>query len=149
MEELTTLVQEFEACQVEFQEKAKRLLETGFKTIFEKVPDLEAIRWNQYTPYFNDGDSCEFGVCEPEFKLKNAEGDSDDFDSLWGLTHSLRSADGKYDDKAEHPLSTILESVTALICCPAMEEPLKNIFGDHKEVTVTRTGTEIEDYEHE
>ena len=31
-------------------------------SIFEKSKVIESISWTQYTPYFNDGDSCEFRV---------------------------------------------------------------------------------------
>jgi hypothetical protein len=30
--------------------------------LFEQFPTLEFIRWNQYTPFFNDGDPCTFSV---------------------------------------------------------------------------------------
>lgn len=44
-------------------------LKEYFTEIFENYPDLLAVRWAQYTPYFNDGDPCEFGVNEPYFKI--------------------------------------------------------------------------------
>ena len=32
--------------------------------LFDKHPLLESFSWTQYTPYFNDGDTCSFGVNE-------------------------------------------------------------------------------------
>ncbi|MBM4707887.1 hypothetical protein GS982_01575 [Rhodococcus hoagii] len=32
-------------------------------------PEVEAVRWEQYTPYFNDGDACEFGIREVRIKF--------------------------------------------------------------------------------
>ena len=32
------------------------------KEFFDENPELESFGWNQYTPYFNDGDTCEFSA---------------------------------------------------------------------------------------
>ena len=32
------------------------------KEIFTKYPELESFGWSQYTPYFNDGDTCVFSA---------------------------------------------------------------------------------------
>ena len=32
------------------------------KEIFTKYPELESFGWSQYTPYFNDGDTCIFSA---------------------------------------------------------------------------------------
>jgi hypothetical protein len=48
------------------------------------VDGVEAIRWHQYTPYFNDGEPCEFSVGEAtvnldeKFGANEAEGDYED-----------------------------------------------------------------------
>ena len=43
------------------------------------MPALKAIRWNQYTPYFNDGDPCTFSVGEVMFLVDGAaEDDGED-----------------------------------------------------------------------
>ena len=34
-----------------------------------EFPEVEAVRWTQYSPYFNDGDVCEFGVNDPHIKF--------------------------------------------------------------------------------
>ncbi|AKF13653.1 hypothetical protein PHIN3_390 [Sinorhizobium phage phiN3] len=51
------------------QEAAKResqaIITSIFKEFFEKHGEhVYAIHWTQYTPYFNDGEECEFGVNE-------------------------------------------------------------------------------------
>jgi len=33
------------------------------------LPGVDAVQWEQYTPYFNDGDVCVFSVHEPEFRM--------------------------------------------------------------------------------
>ena len=44
--------------------KFKNALELFSKDFFKLVPLVKRIEWTQYTPYFNDGDSCEFSVNE-------------------------------------------------------------------------------------
>ena len=53
------------------RENGKRLVEDSFKLLFENYPDVEAVRWTQYTPYFNDGDTCTFSVHDGYVKLKD------------------------------------------------------------------------------
>lgn len=42
---------------------------------FEECPKVQAVVWSQYTPYFNDGDECVFGVNDPCFVTKNFDRD--------------------------------------------------------------------------
>lgn len=45
------------------------------------VKGIKAVRWHQYTPFFNDGDTCEFGVNEASVKLSKRFGvDEEDGD---------------------------------------------------------------------
>lgn len=32
------------------------------RELFEKIPLIKSFSWTQYTPYFNDGDTCEFSA---------------------------------------------------------------------------------------
>ena len=57
-------------------EKGKALLSEALKAIFEEYPQIESISWTQYTPYFNDGDSCEFSVNTWDIELNEEEDDT-------------------------------------------------------------------------
>jgi hypothetical protein len=39
------------------------------KDLMAQNPLIEGVRWTQYTPHFNDGEECIFGVNNPEFKF--------------------------------------------------------------------------------
>lgn len=60
-----------------------------FKFIEEKVKDIPnflRLQWIQYTPHFNDGDACEFSVCDPEIFLLDPDEDaSDGYEDLEGI----------------------------------------------------------------
>jgi hypothetical protein len=122
-----------------FDEKRKQLCEELqkqfpdlFKDFFAKHEWVEKFQWRQYTPYFNDGDECVFGV-------------SNDYSSLEinGVDYYDDSVYGIEDKKAVYAeLSDILQSVP--------DEFYKDLFGDHMEITVNRDGTiEKEEYEHD
>jgi len=64
----------------EMQTEGKKALKLALKEFFSAFPMVEAIRWNQYTPYFNDGDACVFGVYEASIKLTDVDTDKVDLD---------------------------------------------------------------------
>lgn len=116
-----------------FAEKKKALsdeLKKDFpailKPLFDKYPSVEKIRWTQYTPYFNDGDECTFSA------------------NVWDIAIN----DDEMYEGAEENSQPADEFSAALKEIPS--EMLKDIFGDHVEVTIKRDGTiETEEYEHD
>ena len=96
-----------------------------FKEFFEQFPEVDKIQWTQYTPYFNDGDACTFGVNKPDFIL-----DDGNVVSSW------------YGDGKKY----VTDSLRALF---GFELLMESVFGDHVEVTVTRQGIEIDEYDHD
>lgn len=50
-----------------YNEIARESFKDVYKTFFELCPDVQAVVWTQYTPYFNDGDECVFNVNQASF----------------------------------------------------------------------------------
>lgn len=100
-----------------------------FAPLFEQFPEVTTVKWRQYTPYFNDGDECVFGI-------------QNDYDSL-----EINNVDywDKQDADSEEPykaFADILQSVP--------EEFYKDLFGDHVEVTIHKDLTiTTEEYQHD
>ena len=97
----------------------------NLKDVFEKYPQLKKVYWHAYTPYFNDGEECTFssGHDDPEFE---AEGVQYDDPTYKNIRADLKSFLVQFDD-----------------------DLMKNLFGDHVEIVVTKEGIEISEYEHE
>jgi hypothetical protein len=78
--EYQTLQQRINALNEEMKEKSKILMKQEFSDFFEKYGDIVSkIFWTQYTPYFNDGESCEFSVHEIYLSfIGDDENDDDD-----------------------------------------------------------------------
>ena len=53
--------------------KFNSVVGTLIKEFLEKHEDVKAVSWAQYTPYFNDGDSCTFNNSEPELLYLDEE----------------------------------------------------------------------------
>lgn len=53
---------EIENLKEKYQETMKKEFKSIVDEFFKAVPDVKCVCWTQYTPYFNDGDTCEFNV---------------------------------------------------------------------------------------
>ena len=59
--------EEIKALRAEVEELSKESFKEGFQALFEKHDELVGATWAQYTPYFNDGDECIFGLGDVYF----------------------------------------------------------------------------------
>lgn len=64
------LMAKIDALRAEAKDKASAILQDGTREYFAKYGNLvEQIFWNQYTPWFNDGETCEFSAGDPMLVL--------------------------------------------------------------------------------
>lgn len=141
LEELKALKKQYQDALSSF---GKEALAGIFKPLFDEHPTLTAIRWTQYTPFFNDGETCTFGVNDFYYKVGPATGDSDDED------------DGDSGFQYYSPYSTDPDAVKQAamkagheVARTIPDDLMQVVFGDHVKVTATRDGFEVEEYEHE
>lgn len=127
-----------------------------------KLDHVESVKWRQYTPYFNDGDPCVFGVYGPEVLLDIMEEDDEEGDygdnylgtyELWkygeGSDWETRSANKVYtyrgiDTKAIYDAMHNLDRAI-----PHHVVVLKKKFGDPAEVVFNENGFNVEFYNHD
>jgi hypothetical protein len=137
---LQELSQALQQSQNKFKEESRGVFKEAAQELFDTYPNLESFSWEQYTPYFNDGDECVFGV-------------NGDYPGINGLA-SEEIKEGwewhgtKYPEKniellpAKKAVSELLNGMPT--------ELMKDIFGNHKQITYGRNGVlEIEDYSHD
>lgn len=116
------------------------------------IPEVEAVKWSQYTPYWNDGEACTFQVGEIYVKLTGDLEDAGEEEDGW--RHSCDLQDSEYSPVPEALLAAAEGAHEALEEMSYQETKkyytaLEQAFGDHTEVTATREGFAIEEYEHE
>src|SRR5689334_1109830 len=89
-----------EAYEEKIKNEGQAALKAEFAGFFEKNPKVEAIRWTQYTPHFNDGDPCTFSLHEFRYKVAGLADDGGDDgdgfydtygDELKGLKTAIRA----------------------------------------------------------
>lgn len=89
---------QIEAARSQMSDSAKPFIEAAAANLFEACPEIESVYWTQYTPYFNDGDSCEFSVHESHFNLVD-DTLTDSFEGSYLYTESdLESATARLAD---------------------------------------------------
>lgn len=201
-----TLNERVESAREEMRSHAKPLIEASANQLFDLCPEIKSVYWTQYTPYFNDGDSCQFSVhstCfslvddEEEFNpyessvlfteadLKSAEDRLEDaklyeqdpeawktaykkrYKETYGrdYMHSVIKPYGSVEDRQEEveeikafltrysseAIDRIKNAFTAFERSLAMidEDTMKVLYGDHSLVQIDRTGTTVEEFDHE
>lgn len=123
-------------------EHGQKIVVAKLDPIFAANPTLESVRWEQYTPYFNDGDPCVFGVREAGSHFEDTEEEDGDRENGY-----LSSWDF-YDDK-ENPQKAVCEEVAEAIS--SFDDAfMLRAFDDHVEVTISRDGTvTVDEYSHD
>ena len=154
-----------------FRLEATDLFKTITKEFFDENPGITAIHWTQYTPYFNDGDVCEFRVNEIHFtncpidslddinSWGEYEGDDDDVISVNSNIEYILDNAHSYYKKSKEGLNklineekidiTSIKKFAEIVESPEMEDVMLELFGDHVSVTATRDGFSAEDLEHD
>lgn len=152
--------------QRKFQEQAQALFKETTTEFFSLNPGINAVIWTQYTPYWNDGETCEFSVGAPSFTnaarddfndLSCYEYDGDN-DAIW-VVDDLRFVLTSGRDYCESDKQKILAGppvdikscglFSSMIQSPEFEDVMKAMFGDHSIVIATRDGFDVEEYDHE
>ena len=123
----------------DFKAAAAKTVENEMKEIFtsffEDHPEVTIIWWTQYTPYFNDGDTCVFNMNEVVIssdkpaRIKKANY-PDDLSNLVYLNN----------DSDYRKFSKLLYS---------LEEIWHEIYGDHVSIKVTPKGITVEEVDHD
>lgn len=124
------------------------------------VPGVEAVRWEQYTPYFNDGDPCYFSTRELRAQIEGLEGEDTDYGdgfycgyelSDWGpgatyderMANAIYEVDGVNTEAAYRALSDIGSIIDH------HQSILQQKFGDPALITATKDGFDVDFYEHD
>lgn len=137
------------AAEIEFLESAKQL--------FEKYDRLKSFGFTAYTNYFNDGDECTYNV-HGDYPDINGYGDSGCETENGSGENLLQLAQKRsYDSVAEQyvknpnfdPMAETIETAVKDFIRSFEDDTIRDIFGDHKKITVTKKSVKVEEYEHD
>ena len=161
--------------QDEIAKESKKAFKQMTKDIFKKYPDLKSFAWNQYTPYFNDGEVCSFGAYIDYISINGSE----EYECLYDIESLAEEVENKdktiaklqkemkkepewriqyLKERIEEINNTDIKEITHkrnmfndIVHCLSLihENALKQMFGDHVSVTVSRKGVTTEKYQHD
>jgi len=110
------------------ESSAKDALLEHFTSLFRAHPDVQAIRWDQYTPYFNDGSPCVFRVCDPSALMVGGDPEIE-YGNGW-----------RYAYEYKHPIFKRIE----------LDEDIVEHLGDGFRITIDRDmNMTVEECEHD
>lgn len=130
------------------KEVAKDALSEMCAPVFEAHPEAVSFTWRQYTDYFNDGDTCTFSAYTDAYSIEVNGQDGYEISK----THNYEKVDGEHrripiPESELNPLR-FAQSKFSDILNSIGDDSLKEMFGDHREVTVHRDGSvEVDEYE--
>ena len=138
---LEQMIKTFEEKRNAFREEAKGVFKEYCKEFFVENPEVKTIVFAAYTPYWNDGETCEYGVSGVVFT--NAP-KSEGIEEIYGedVSEEYETWYGGYDNSKKYrDFNNTLKSSTML-------EVIQHTFGDHVLVAIDAEGFEVVDYEH-
>jgi len=117
---------------------------------------IPGIVWTQYTPYYNDGSECVFGVNEPNVIVGDPDNVTDMYDEyntleLYGDFKHISKYYGERLKSANIDAAkyTEIKKLTSWFCSSAAEDLLREMYGDHKMIKVTPDRVVVDEYEHD
>lgn len=159
MSALADAIASYKETKKKFQDEIKDKMKLAFKEFFDANPEVEEMTWVQYTPWFNDGDTCEFSVNDiviPVYLNDDEREEAEDchYYDLEGFQidnyykERLTDAEEVFGaDRAKELATAIKEFRSDFHSIP--EEVMEGVFNNHVKVTATREGFEVEEYEHD
>lgn len=123
----------------------RKLLGQAVQQIFEENQDwLTSFSWTQYTPYFNDGDACTFGINLGYPEINEESWGNCDYVREFSGWGSNRKPNPKYDPAKVSVINNLQRIIGSV-----GTECLESIFGDHAKITVTKDGFKVKQYDHD
>lgn len=157
LEALKEKKKEIAKLKAEAQQMASDAFDDFCKEIFEKHPKVESFGWSQYTPYFNDGDTCTFSANTDYISINGEHVDDSNWVNKTNVTNwgTWNRELKVYEGRTEVPNLDYNEDLSK--ASDEIVEFLSNFdndfyitrFGDHAQITVTPDGVDVDEYEHD
>lgn len=106
LDKLITMVED---AKKKLQKDGAAAMKEMFSDFFKAHPEVRSIVWTQYTPYFNDGEPCVFGVNDLDLRV-NREGVAEDAYNVY-KSESDDDSDADDDNRAYCSFARALESI--------------------------------------
>lgn len=158
---LKNLTEKMNALQEQIKAEARKLLQKEFEGFFDKHPNVLGFTWTQYTPYFNDGEPCEFS--RHEFRVVfdtekgrqaveegdlDPEAEDNDIYEMYELYRRWNPKTRESEEGNYGPFPEDNEAICAFVkSLSEVSDEIYKVLGEGQ-VLVTREGLDVEDYDH-
>lgn len=141
-------IEKFKAKQEKYNQilakDCRKILHPYIKDFMGKNPEITGIRWEQFTPYFNDGEPCVFRIYEIFYTTKDLTKFTQEqlFESVWELDEGEEVIWYEtYSDEYKALLPETKASLRSLrdLFEGKLEEIVKLGYGDGADVLIRRT----------
>lgn len=149
LEELKKMNEELSDLKAKHLERAKAVFGDVTKKLFDTHTKLESFKWQQYTPYFNDGEECVFSANTDYISINGNESDMNYTDKTVTDYSGNKSPYPQKENEFYNPELSAAENDVKDFLNTVGDDSLRQMFGDHVEITVTRDGVDVYTYEHE
>lgn len=124
-------------------DRTTKIFDRAVKYLFDNTK-VKFIAWNQFAPYFNDGDPCEFSIYSLSFHYYEYDSSKDieQYGCILNEDGSIKSIDE--DNVKDEILNTFLSVFRNID-----ETYFKNRFGDDNTVIITPTHILLLECEHD
>lgn len=146
---IKTAVSKIKDLQTALKDEAAQQLELVYKEIFNKYPNLNSLSWKQYTCFFADGDPVYFSVySDLDYGLElngTTLEDAFKYDHDWTTDmYTLKEVNEDCGLTLEEFVGAGRDLNEVLMEIPY--DTMLDIYGDHVQVVITRTGTQTEEF---
>lgn len=153
-ESLLAKVREINTQREQLSKELFELIKKEIVSILKKYPEFIGIRWTQYVPGYNDGDTCFFTINEPEF-ISSISSDKQSFvqigENYYPIVDLIKEWDSDkkkyiYPDPIEEDKVNTLNKITQVIY--TIEDLLEEQFGSNAEVIITKEEIIVNTYDY-
>lgn len=95
--------------QKRMSEITKKMIEKFFKEFFERNKEIHKVGWVQYTPYFNDGDACNFSVHSDNIYINGINVYDDEYLELSDFSEQIEEIEKFLNEMPESAMEEIYE----------------------------------------
>ncbi len=157
LQELKQKQKELKEIKNQILEKSNEVFDEFCKDIFTKSPRLSSFGWSQYTPYFNDGDTCVFSVNIDYLYINGQSVDDSEWINKKNITkygewnREKKEYIGREEEdnpNYDQELVDIYEEISSFLSNFDNDFYMSK-FGDHVEITITSTGIDVFECEHD
>lgn len=147
--------EEISKIKTELREKLRNNFHGLTKELFQTFPELKSIGWKQYTPYFNDGEACEFRSMHDYPTINGNDenyGESKQEDSVLdivtlGSETIWKRGEGNVTNPDYNPYYKEIVDTVKEFLNQFDDEDMKDLFGNHVSIDITENGVEVVDYD--